>query len=124
MSSTIEQSAAVEPFEGGHWGQAFRLSNLAGRTGYRKFVQDGLKEGHREDYYELADERFLGGEEFTEALKKKSNEEPIRKPKQKLIDAFRSAARAADVNPAVLSSADRGWAVSRPGCLLRAIRIW
>jgi hypothetical protein len=84
---------------------------------------DGLKEGHREDYYELADQRFLGGEEFTEALKEKSNEEPIRKPKQKLIDAFQRAARAADVNPGVLSSADRGWAVSRTRSLVAYVLI-
>jgi hypothetical protein len=76
---------------------------------------DGLKEGHREDYYELADQRFLGGEEFTEALKEKSNEEPIRKPKQKLIDAFQRAARAADVNPGVLSMRTAAGRYREPG---------
>src|SRR5262249_28098287 len=33
---------------------------LGGRRGYRKFIQEGLGEGHREEYYEVLDQRFLG----------------------------------------------------------------
>ena len=40
------------------------LDLLGGRAGYRRFVLEGLKEGHREDYYQVEDQRFLGAEEF------------------------------------------------------------
>jgi hypothetical protein len=47
------------------------LDRLGGRTGYRRFVLQGLKDGHREDYYEVEDQRFLGAEEFAQKLKRK-----------------------------------------------------
>jgi putative transposase len=37
------------------------LDMLGGRAAYRRFVQEGLMEGHREEYYEVVDQRFLGG---------------------------------------------------------------
>lgn len=84
------------------------LDMLGGRAGYRRFIQDGLTEGHREEYYQVVDQRFLGDEGFTEKLKSKSDEEPkTPKPKKPLSIAFRSAARALEVEPWLLSAADR-----------------
>jgi hypothetical protein len=34
------------------------LAMLGGRAWYRKFLQEGLKEGHREEHYEVVDQRF------------------------------------------------------------------
>ena len=39
---------------------------------YRKFVLEALGEGHREEYYEALDGRFLGDREFAEDIKAKT----------------------------------------------------
>ena len=47
---------------------------------YRKFIHDGLGEGHREDYYQVIDQRFLGDEEFVEEVREKAEEPGERLP--------------------------------------------
>jgi len=89
------------------------LAMLGGRAGYRRFVQEGLEEGHREEYYRVEDQRFLGGEGFGEELKRKAQEEEMPKPKRQLSAAFRNAARGVGVEPQVLGGADRGWGISQ-----------
>jgi hypothetical protein len=37
---------------------------IGGRAGYGRFLEEGLKEGHREEYYRVEDQRLLGGEGF------------------------------------------------------------
>jgi hypothetical protein len=44
------------------------LKVLGGRTGYRGFVLDGIEDGHKEEYYEVEDQRFLGPQGFGEQL--------------------------------------------------------
>ena len=34
------------------------------KRAYGPFVRRGISQGHREDFYELTDQRFLGTEEF------------------------------------------------------------
>jgi REP-associated tyrosine transposase len=45
-----------------------------GRSEYRKFVLQGIEEGHRAEYYEAAEGRILGDEKFVEEIKTKSGE--------------------------------------------------
>jgi chromosomal replication initiation ATPase DnaA len=46
---------------------------------YRQFVWEGVGEGHREEYYELLDGRFLGDQQFAEEVKSRAGEEaPVR----------------------------------------------
>ena len=45
------------------------LAMLGGSRGYRRFVQDGLKDGHKEEYYAVEDQRFLGEESFTKSMR-------------------------------------------------------
>ena len=99
------------------------LDMLGGRAGYRRFVQEGLKDGHREDYYRVEDQRFLGAEEFAQKLKRKSNEEEIPVRKKPLSVALRRAARAVEVEPQVLEGADRGWEVSQSRALVGYVLI-
>jgi putative transposase len=95
------------------------LNMLGGRAAYRRFVQEGLRDGHREEYYDVIDQRFLGDEDFAEKLKVKDDEEAeTSRPKKPLSVTFRSAARAIGVEPAVLSGADRGWETSRSRALV------
>ncbi len=47
---------------------------------YRRFIHDGLGGGHREDYYQVVDQRFLGDEEFVEEAREKAEEPEARLP--------------------------------------------
>jgi hypothetical protein len=42
---------------------------------YRKFVLEGIDEGHKEEYYEVLDGRFLGDRQFAEEVKSKAGDE-------------------------------------------------
>jgi chromosomal replication initiation ATPase DnaA len=46
-----------------------------GRNQYRKFVLEGIKEGHRSEYYEVVEGRILGDKRFVESVKIRSHEE-------------------------------------------------
>ena len=54
----------------GHFGR----SRGEARERYRRFVLDGIREGHRAEYYEAAEGRILGDTEFVEEVKEKSGE--------------------------------------------------
>lgn len=41
---------------------------------YGRFVTSRISQGHREDFYELVDQRFLGTEEFVEDIRRDLNE--------------------------------------------------
>ena len=41
---------------------------------YRRFVTEGLGEGHREEYYEVLEGRFLGDKKFAEEVKAKAED--------------------------------------------------
>jgi REP element-mobilizing transposase RayT len=52
------------------------LSYLSKRRGdavkkYTEFVSEGARQGHRDDFYELREHRYLGGDEFVEQVEKK-----------------------------------------------------
>jgi REP element-mobilizing transposase RayT len=85
---------------------------LGGTSGYRRFVMDGIEEGHKDEYYELDDQRFLGPEDFAEKIIDK--EEPSRPMRRKPLAA--SAARIAQalsLEPKILRTPDRSWKISR-----------
>jgi hypothetical protein len=46
------------------------------RKVYADFVRGRISEGHREDFYELKDQCFLGTEEFVEDIKRSIGKEP------------------------------------------------
>ena len=52
-------------------GQFGRTSAQA-RRAYRKFMEEGIGQGHVERYYEVVDQRFLGDEEFIEKVDKRA----------------------------------------------------
>jgi len=94
------------------------LEMLGGQRAYRRFVDQGVGEGHREDYYRVEDQRFLGSTEFGERLKKEAKEENNSKPKRPLREVFREVARAVGVEPNVLGGADRAWGISKTRALV------
>jgi hypothetical protein len=42
------------------------------RQAYRKFMRDGLAQGHQERFYETVDQRLLGDERFLEAIDRRT----------------------------------------------------
>ena len=89
------------------------LSMLGGKQAYRRFVQDGLSEGHNEEYYAVEDQRFLGGEGFGERLLKKKPELWNKKPRRSIETAGRELAKLLKMEVQALRSPDRSWAVSK-----------
>ena len=89
------------------------LKMIGGKSGYRNFVQDGVGEGHREDYYEVEDQRFLGKGEFGEGLRREYEEEAPPKKKRSMAAVVAEMARALKVSPEVLRVRNRGRVVSR-----------
>jgi REP element-mobilizing transposase RayT len=95
------------------------LDMLGGRAGYRKFIREGIKDGHQEEYYDVIDQRFLGDERFAEKLKVMVEEEQeTPKPRRPIMAALRSSARVLEVELSVLCGADRSWQTSRRRALV------
>ena len=89
------------------------LKLLGGRQGYRRFVLDGLGEGHKGEYYEVEDQRFLGAQEFREKVreevegeKERTQREPLGRVVERLAERLKAPIEA-------LRGPDRSWKVSR-----------
>lgn len=86
---------------------------LGGPKAYRRFVLDGLGQGHREDYYRVEDQRFLGAEEFVKKVQEEVEGKNVRVVKRSLSGVVEKVARRAKVSVEALRGPDRSWAVSR-----------
>ncbi len=90
------------------------LSMLGGKRAYRRFVQDGLSEGHKEEYYAVEDQRFLGAEGFGARLRKKETGLSGKKLTRRSIETVaRELAKLLKIDVQALCSPDRGWAISK-----------
>ncbi len=99
------------------------LNLLGGRGAYETFVLDGLEEGHKESYYELHDQRFLGADEFARGLKEKSEGKMKSVKKKTLGKVMVEAARRLRITPEALRGPDRNWKVSRVRTVLAFLLI-
>lgn len=88
------------------------LGMLGGKARYRAFVRDGISEGHKEEYYQVEDQRFLGSEGFGEKLREEQ-EEPRPKRRKSLELVIKVLSEKLGTGVAELRSADRSWAVSK-----------
>jgi REP-associated tyrosine transposase len=86
---------------------------LGGSKAYRRFVLDGLGQAHKEDYYRVEDQRFLGAEEFVKRVQEKVEGKKVRLARKSLSDVVEKMARRAKVNVEALKGPDRSWAISR-----------
>lgn len=57
------------------WGQ----NRARAVSAYRRFVRDGLGQGHREEMYEVVEQRYLGDERFVEEIERRVSDD---KPSQ------------------------------------------
>jgi len=90
------------------------LRVLGGRRAYQRLVLGGLKEGHKDEYYQVEDQRFLGTGDFAQRIKAQVHEPPgKRTPARPLHRVLKDTARALDVSPTELASPDRSWRLSR-----------
>ena len=100
------------------------LKVFGGVKAYRRFVQDGMGDGHREDYYEVEDQRFLGPPAFGERMRGQVEEESERrvtkKPLGKVVEAL---GRQIKVSPGALRGPDRSWRVSRVRTLIAYVLV-
>jgi len=94
------------------------LGLLGGRGGYRRFVREGMGEGHRVDYYEVSDQRVLGHAGFAESLRKQGMEPPTPTPNRSVDQTLKTLAKHLHIDPVLLRSPDRSWAVSRARTLI------
>jgi len=54
----------------------FSNKKATAKIEYSRLVRSRISQGHREDFYELMDQRFLGTEEFVEDIRRDLNERP------------------------------------------------
>jgi hypothetical protein len=101
------------------------LAMLGGKAAYRRFVSDGLGEGHKEEYYDVKDQRFLGAEGFVEKLlNKEEPEKAHRPPTRRSIDSVvKEIAKVAGTEVQALRSPDRSWAISKARTLIAYILV-
>lgn len=99
------------------------LGLFGGRGGYRRFVLDGLEEGHKEEYYEVEDQRFLGPEGFGEKMRKEVEGEKGHRAKASLGDVLSRLAHRANIDVGILRSPDRGRRVSKVRTLLAYVLV-
>ena len=55
------------------WGKS-RAQAIAA---YRRFVREGLEDGHRDDLYEVVDQRYLGGAAFVEKVEQRKPDSEV-----------------------------------------------
>ena len=90
------------------------LSMLGGKGAYRRFVHDGVGDGHKEEYYQVEDQRFLGEQGFGDRMLKKEPVRPRKPPGRRPVDtAARELAKLLGIEIQALRSPDRSWAVSK-----------
>ena len=72
-----------------------------------------MNEGHKDEYYQVEDQRFLGTRDFAQRIKAETQDTPWRRtPARSLHRALTEVGRALDVSPAELASPDRSWHLS------------
>ena len=88
------------------------LKLLGGASGYKRFIQEGRDAGHRDEYYDVADQRFLGDEEFGEELTRNYEDEQPRK-RRGLAIVTKELAEAVKIDIEPLRTPGRGWKLSQ-----------
>jgi len=88
------------------------LKLLGGKKAYERFVLEGIGESHNEEYYAVADQRFLGEQGFGEEISRDAEPNEERKANKPLEAGFKEVARRVGTTPELLRGKDRRWEVS------------
>ena len=92
-------------------GPVLRL--LGGTKGYRRFVLDGFGDGHKDEYYQVEDQRFLGRKEFGEKVWEAVEGQGERVRRRSLGSVVEELAKLVKMSPEALRGPERTWKVSR-----------
>jgi chromosomal replication initiation ATPase DnaA len=72
----------------------------------------GIGEGHKEEYYEVEDQRFLGEQGFAERIKERlGEEEGSLRGSQPIGMVIGALARGLGINQEILQATDRSWRI-------------
>jgi putative transposase len=107
------QRAYVEDKANGVLDPAKVLKLFGSKAGYRRFVRDGLAEGHKEEYYEVEDQRFLGEQGFGDKVQERVGRTHEAAPKKTMESIVRQLAKELKVSGEAARSRDRSWEVSK-----------
>jgi hypothetical protein len=92
-------------------GKVLRL--IGGKAGYRRFVREGVADGHKQEYYEVEDQRFLGAEGFGDRVQGRTGTTK-RTPSNRSIESIvRQLAKELGVSVDAVRSRERGWKISK-----------
>ena len=99
------------------------LRLLGGKGAYRRFVLDGLGEGHNEGYYKVEDQRFLGAEGFGEKIQQEIGNEEKPAVKRPMGTVIKELSERLGIESKVLRGPDRSWAVSKSRTLIAYVLV-
>lgn len=89
------------------------LRLIGGKAGYQRFVRDGMAEGHKEEYYEVEDQRFLGAEGFGDRVQGRAGTTKKAPSKRSIEAIVKQLAKELGVSVDAVRSGERGWAISK-----------
>ena len=95
----------------------FSNRKTTAKRAYGHFVRSRISHGHREDFYELTDQRFLGTEEFVDDVHRELKERPSFVYDISIQELIDSVSNALNISEDLFYSNTR----NRPGALGRAV---
>jgi putative transposase len=98
------------------------LGLMGGKARYQAFIRDGMKQGHKAEYYEVEDQRFLGAEGFAEKLQDE-HEEPRTERRRPLDKVVEQLGKELGTDGTELKSGDRSWPVSRARTMIAYVLV-
>ncbi len=98
------------------------LGLMGGKARYRAFVRDGIGQGHKEEFYEVEDQRFLGAQGFAQKLQEE-HEEPRAKKPRPLDQVVFELGKELGIGGSQLKSGDRSWPVSKARTMIAYVLV-
>ena len=95
----------------------FSNRKTTAKRAYGHFVRSRISHGHREDFYDLTDQRFLGTEEFVDDIRRELKERPSFVYDVSIQELIDSVSNALKISEDLFYSNTR----NRPGALGRAV---
>ena len=89
------------------------LKLFGGRGAYRRFILESLGGGHKEEYYDVDDQRFLGPEGFGDKIQEHLGKEQKTTSKKSIGPVVVELSKKLGIRFQSLRSSDRTWAISK-----------
>ena len=99
------------------------LRLFGGKGAYRRFLIDGLGDGHKEEYYEVEDQRFLGAEGFGDKIQEKLGKGQKAANRKPVAAVLKELAQGLEIGVEALRSPDRSWSVSKARTMIAYVLV-